>query len=300
MFKASIVLALALSASTAGAAVPDSAQPVRVAILDTISFTPALERVNARQRVEEGVASVARARGWEPVTVASDCRDAGCASALAAQARVPYVLILVGRFVAADTYATDVGVALWHDGTVVGTKTETEEDAERATGTAAGPRCGPPDGTCTPQLLESKLEQYTARVLDDESTAARARRLAAITPVAATPPAPIVAVPPLPADQGSRVGRIVGWSLVGAGVALGGGAVAFWVANSSKTHCSPAVPADVDGCRYQWHTTTPAIVLGVAGAAAAAAGVVLLISERPASRLALTVHASGIGFEGSF
>jgi hypothetical protein len=272
---------------------------LQVAILDTISFTPALDRVNTRQKVEESVGSTARAHGWEPVTVSSDCRDIGCASTLAAQARVPYVLILVGRFVATDTYATDVGVALWHDGTVVGTRTETQEDAERA---GAGPRCGPPDGTCTPQLLESKLAQYAGKVLDEEGTAVRRRRLAAVTPSAAPAAPPLITPVPAAAQMptGSRVGTTLGWSLVATGVLLGAGAVAFWVANSAKTHCSPAASSDGDGCRYQWHTTTPAIVLGVAGAAAAAAGVVLLISERPSAHLALGVHASGLAFEGSF
>lgn len=273
--------------------------PLKVALLDTIAFTPPLERVNAREKLEEGLATTVRAHGWEPVTIVSDCHDVSCAGTVAAQAGVSYVLILVGRFVAADTYATDVGVALWREGTVVGARTETQEDAERGPRAGGGPRCGPPDGTCTPQVLQSKLEEYAAKVLAREKTALTARRLTATT----APPTPTAIMPsPVVSQTGDtgKVGRIVGWSLVGAGVVLGGGAVGLWAVSGTKSHCSPASLADGDGCRYEWNTTTPAIVLGVVGAAAAAAGVVLLISDRPSSQLALNLHGSGVGLEGTF
>ena len=92
---------------------------------------------------------------------------------------------------------------------------------------------------------------------------------------------------------------MVGWSLVGAGALLGGGAIAFWAANGSKTHCT-TVAGDADGCRFERHTTTAAVVTGLAAVGAVAAGVVVLVLDRPSSRLALSVHPSGLSLGGTF
>jgi len=294
MLVRGVFLVFLLVSSVARAGEPAT----QVVVLDALVLPPSLEKAKVRARVEQGVAETVRAHGWEPVSIATDCRDLGCAGAVARAAKTLYVLILVGRYSANDTYATDVGVSLWRDGNVIASRSETDEEAEHdksATGVVL--RCGPPDGTCTPQLLTTKLEQYAAKLLDDESAAVRARAAAATLP-AAPPPASPPPPPVVPVEDG-RGGRILGWSLVGAGVLLGGGALALWAANGSQTHCSAAA-GDTDGCRFERRTGTAAVVTGLAAVAATAAGVVILIIDRGPSRLALSVHPSGVSLEGRF
>jgi len=294
MLVRGVFLVFLLVSSVARAGEPAT----RVVVLDALVLPASLEKAKVRARVEQGVAETVRAHGWEPVSIATDCRDLGCAGAVARAAKTLYVLILVGRYSANDTYATDVGVSLWRDGNVIASRSETDEEAEHdksATGVVL--RCGPPDGACTPQLLTSKLEQYAAKLLEDENAAARARAMPAAALPAAPPPVAPVAPPAAPVENGG--GRILGWSLVGAGVLLGGGALALWAANGSQTHCN-ATTGDADGCRFERRTGTAAVVTGLAAVAAAAAGVVILLVDRGPSRLALSVHPSGVSLEGRF
>lgn len=276
--------------------------PPRLVLLDALVLPPRLEKANVRATVEQRVAEAAHAHGWEAVSIATDCRDLGCAGAVARAAKTLYVLILVGRYAAGDTYATDLGASLWHEGNVISSRSESDELAERdKVPGAVMLRCGPPDGACTPELLISKLESYAGKLLDQESAAIKARAAAAAV-VALPPPAPAPApvVPIGPTPQEGRGGRILGWSLVGGGVVLAGGAIALWAANSSDTQCN-TVPGDSAGCRSQRKTTTAAVIAGVGAAAAAAAGVVVLLTaDRAPARLALSVHPSGVSLEGRF
>jgi len=287
---------LLLMSSVAQASEPAT----RVVVLDALVLPPSFQKANVRANVEQGVTETVRAHGWEPVSIATECRDLGCAGAVAKAAKTLYVLILVGRYAANDTYATDVGVSLWRDGTIVASRSETDEEAEHNNKSATGVtlRCGPPDGTCTPQLLATKLQQYAAKLLEDESAAARARVAAAVAVAPPPQPAAQATSPAVPVeDRGG--GRILGWSLVGAGVLLGGGALALWAANGSKTHCN-AAPGDADGCRFERRTNTAAVVAGFTAVASAAAGIVVLVVDRGPSRMALSVHPSGLSLEGRF
>lgn len=296
-----VIVALAaflpLSSALARAAEPAP----RVVLLDALVLPSALEQTNLRSKAQQAVAEAVGAHGWEPVSIATECHDLGCAGAVARAAKSIYVLILIGRFVANDTYATDVGVSLWRDGAVIAFRTEADEDAERAkTSTGVVLRCGPPDGACTPQLLTTKLEQYAARLLDDESAALKARAAAAAPALRTAPPvaSPSPAVPALPPDEG-RPGRVWGWSLLGAGAVLAGGAITLWAFNGSKVHCG-AVAGDADVCRFERKTTTAAIISGAAALAAVAGGVVLLSIDRGPAHVALAVHPSGLTLGGQF
>jgi hypothetical protein len=295
-----VILALAailpLSSSVARAAEPSP----RVVLLDALVLPAALEQTNLRSKAESAVSEAARAHGWEPVSIATDCRDLGCAGAVAHAAKSLYVLVLVGRFAANDTYASDVGVSLWRDGNVTASRTEADEDAERSkSSTGVVLRCGPPDGTCTPALLATKLEQYAVRLLDEESKAVKARSaVAAALPTVPPPPSPSPVLPGPPPDEG-RSGRLVGWSLVGAGALLAGGAITLWALNGSKVHCT-AVSGDADACRFERRTTTAALVTGGAAVAALAGGIIVLAVDRGSARVALGVHPSGVTLGGTF
>ena len=294
-----VIVALAaflpLSSAIARAAEPAP----RVVLLDALVLPAALEQTNLRSKAEQAVAEAARAHGWEPVSIATECHDLGCAGAVARAAKSLYVLILIGRFVANDTYATDVGVSLWRDGAVIASRTEADEDAERAkTSTGVVLRGGPPDGACTPQLLTTKLEQYGVRLLDDESAAIRARAAAPALRTAPPPASPAPALPALPPDEG-RPGRVWGWSLLGAGAVLAGGAITLWAFNGSNVHCG-AVAGDADDCRFERRTATATIISGAAALAAVAGGVVLLSLDRGPAHVALAVHPSGLTLGGQF
>jgi hypothetical protein len=273
--------------------------PQRIVVLDALALPPSFQKANVAARVEQGVAAAIRAHGWEPIPIETDCRDLGCAGAVAGAAKTLYVLILVGRYVATDTYATDVGVSLWRDGSVIASRSENDEEAERgkpAGGTVL--RCGPPDGTCTPDLLMTKLQQYAAKILEDETAALRARAAAAVpAPLqVAGPPSPVLLATPSGEDRSRRAW---GWSLVGAGALLAGGAIALWAFNGAKTHCNPVV-GDPDDCRYEWRTTTAAAITGGAAVAALAGGTAILLFDGNSSRLALSLHPSGVGLGGRF
>ena len=293
-FCAGMTIALPASGTVAYAS--------RVVLLDALVLTPALERSNSRLGIEQAVMAVVRGRGWEPVSVTTDCKDLGCAAAVAASAKAMYVLILSGRFVPDETYAADVGASLWRDGSVVASRTETDEEAD-AEKTPAGMetffRCGPPSGACTTKILTVKLQQYATKLIGDED-AARARRAAEAGPpaaaaLAAHAPASPTPIVPSPLEAKSGTSKVVGWSLVGAGALMLAGGGVLWAANNSDTDCH-----GVAGCRREWRTHGAAIATGVAGILAIGGGVALLVINRESSSLALYMQPTGVVLGGIF
>jgi hypothetical protein len=285
-----------LVAGTAGKVLAAEPAP-SVVLLDALTLPATFEQTNVHGKVRDAVAAAVRRHGWEPVSITTQCHDLTCAGAVAREAKTVYVLILAGRYAATDTFATDVGVSFWRDGSVVAMRTEADEEAELQKGGGLFLPCGPPDGACTPELLATKLEQYAGRLLDDENAAIKVRAAAATVgtaPAITTPVAP--SIPPSSAEQG-RGKRILGWSLVGAGALAGAGAIALWAYNGSGVQCS-SLPGD--HCRAERHTATAAIVTGSAALAAVVGGVVLLSIDRGDGRLALSVHPSGVSVGGAF
>jgi hypothetical protein len=302
--RSAFLLVASLAVATSARAA-ESAAPVRVVLLDAVVLTPALERSNARLNVEQGVMASLREHGWEPVSVNSACKDLSCAAAVAAEAKALYVLILSGRFAQGETYAANVGVSLWRDGTVVATRTEADEDAEveKAGRGDAFVRCGPPGGACTAQILETKLRAYAATLADDEASAIATRKAAELEAAgkAAAAAQAKPAVPssgplefPLQPEEMRRGVRVLGWSLVIGGGVVVGGAVALWSQNNSGNECH------VDGCRREWKTGTAALITGIGGVLAAAGGVTVLLTTSSGSSVALSVHQSGVALGGKF
>lgn len=296
MFK-SVVVSLVLLASAVGRAAPS---PERLVVLDALQLTPGLEKKGARQRMNDSVTATVKEQGWDPVASTIECHDLMCAGLLAANAKAHYVLVLVGTFSPTNFYARDVGVSLWRDGGIIASRTESDEQAAFAkAGGGTFLSCGPPLGNCAAPLLTSKLMQYAAKLLDDEAGAIRARG----TALAAAPPPPgsAVVAPVLAsaAPQDSRVGRIVGWSLVGGGAVLVGGGIALWAFNNSGTNCHSVV-GDASDCRQYQHTATVAALAGGVGLVAAATGVLVLVTQAGPARIALSVHPSGVIVGGKF
>ena len=276
----------------------------RVVLVDAVVFTPALEKKGARQRMEESVEQTLKQHGWERVVSATECHSAMCAGPTAAGAGTAYALILSGAFVPGELYADDVGVQLSRDGGVIASRTEKDEEADsRTVGAGTFLSCGPPTGACTDALLTSKLMSYSAKVLDDETAAIHARGIADAKAAAAAQPVVVspvpVAPPPTATPREGGVGRLVGWSLVGGGVALGAGAVILWAFNNDGTDCH-SVAGDPSTCRNYHHTTTAAVLVGGAGLVAAAAGVVLLVLDCGSSNLALSVQPNSFVLGGTF
>jgi hypothetical protein len=268
-----------------------------VVLLDALTLPATFEQANVHGKVRDAVAAAVRRHGWEPVSITTQCHDLTCAGAVAREAKTVYVLILAGRYAATDTFATDVGVSFWRDGSVVAMRTEANEEAELQKSGGLFLPCGPPDGACTPELLTTKLEQYAGRLLDDENAAIKARAAAATVgaaPAITSPAAP--SIPPPPVEQ-ARGKRILGWSLIGAGALAGAGALTLWAYNGSDVQCS-SLPGD--HCRAERHTTTAAIVTGSAALAAVVGGVVLLSIDRGEGHVALSVHPSGVSVGGTF
>ena len=307
MLKLATVLLVMLVSVAARAASPAP----RVVILDALQLTPGLERINTRQRILDAVTATVKEHGWEPVLGTTECHSLTCAGMLAANAKANYVLALLGAYDPPAKYTTfyanDVGVSLWRDGGVVASRTETDEQAEfDKAGGGVFAACGPPTGTCTAPLLTSKLVQYAAKLVDNETAAIRAREAApaAVVPpvVPATPVAPVVVAPPASVSapvEDSGVGRILGWSLVGAGAVLVGGGIALWAFNNSGTNCH-STAGDASGCPQYRHTFTAGALVGGAGLLAAAAGVVVLVMDTGPARVALSVQPSGLTLGGNF
>jgi hypothetical protein len=298
MSKLLLILAAALLLiSTAGEVLAAEPAP-RVVLLDALTLPASFEQANVRAKVRAAVEGAVRRRGWEPVSITTGCRNLDCAGAVAREAKTVYALLLTGQYAGTDTFATDVGVWFWRDGSVVASRTDSDEEAEleKIKGSLFMP-CGPPDGACTPDLLTTKLEQYAGRLLDNENAAIKARATATAvttTPAIITPPP--ASVPGPVVEQGRRK-RIFGWSLIGAGVLAGAGAVALWAYDGRQFECS-SLPGD--SCRSEHRAKTAAIVTGAAGIAAVIGGVVLLSIDRGDGRMALSVHPSGISVGGTF
>ena len=208
-YRATIFMRIIALASLLSVFVPATAAaeviPKRVVLLDALELTPALEKANARQRVRDAVMTSVREHGWEPVAIATPCHDLGCAGTVATSAKALYVLILVGRFVPNELFATDVGVSLWRDGGIISRRAEADEASESQKSPGGSfLLCGPPGGACTLPLLTSKLQAYSVRILDQESAAIREREAAAAV-AAVHPASPTVPGPVVPSqDDGSR------------------------------------------------------------------------------------------------
>ena len=296
MLKVATVFSILLTASVAR-----GAAPTRVLIVDAVDFPPVLEKSNARQRMNDAVMSTVTEHGWEPVASA-DCHDFTCAGPAAAAAKAPYALILSGYYARGGEamYATDVGASLWHDGSVMARRTEVDEQAEAEKSAAAVffP-CGPPRGTCAAPIIATKMQQYAARLLDAETLAIRQRttaEAAAAAKIVVAPPA-LVAAPTAPARTDSAAGGILGWSLIGVGVAGVGGGIALWAYDNSGSDCHSVAAS---GCRETRQTGTAAAVVGGLGLAAGAAGVLVLVLDRGVSRVALSVSPGGLVLGGLF
>ncbi len=278
----------------------------RVAVVDELVLTPALERAKSRAAIDQAVTAAIDDRGWQAVVVPTDCHDLACTSAVAKAANTPYAVVLSGRFVPSETYAADVGVALWRDGAAVSSRGEADEeaDAQREGGDLRKfLRCGPPSGACTAQLLTSKLQRYVGTLIEEEISAIRARQAASIA--AATQPrapAPPVLVPPppqsTPAEGGGR-NRVLGWSLTGLGAALGAGAIGLWAFNRTGLDCHD-VAGDSSGCRRFRSTGTAAAVTGAAAVAAAGVGLAILFLDRGPAHVALSMGSSSLSLGGRF
>jgi hypothetical protein len=296
MLKVATVFSILLTASVARAAVP-----TRVLIVDAVDFPPVLEKSNARQRMNDAVTSTVTEHGWEPVPSA-DCHDFTCAGPAAAAAKAPYALILSGYYARGGEamYATDVGASLWHDGNVIARRTEVDEQAEaEKSATAVFFPCGPPRGTCAAPIIATKMQQYAARLLDAE-TAATQQRAAAAATVSVKVVAPttvLVAAPTAPPRTDNGVGGILGWSLIGAGVAAVGGGIALWAYDNSGSACHSVAAS---GCRETRQTGTAAALVGGLGLAAGLAGVLVLVLDRGPSRVALSVSPGGLVLGGLF
>jgi hypothetical protein len=270
--------------------------PRRVLIVDTVSFSPRLERGNARQKMLDAVGGTLTLHGWQAAP--SGCHDFTCIGPAAAAAQANFALILTGTYGGEDLVADDVGVSLWRDGSVVARRTEADEKAE-AEQTSAGVffACGPPSGTCVAPLLASKMQQYSARLLDAETTAIQRREAATTKPIVANPPVVVAPLAPAAPPARSGVGGIVGWSLVDVGVVGLGGGIALWVYDHSGTDCHSLANS---GCRQGRATGTAAAVVGGVGAAAAVAGIVVLVLDRDRSHIALSVLPGGFALGGRF
>jgi len=296
MLKVATVLSILLAGSVARATAP-----TRVLIVDAIDFPPVLEKSNARQRMTDAVTSAVTERGWEPVASA-ECHDFTCAGPAAAAAKASYALILSGYYARGGDamYATDVGASLWHDGNVIARWTEADEQAE-VEKSAAGVffPCGPPRGTCAAPLIATKMQQYAGRLLEAETAAVQQRAAAAAAAaVKVVPPAPVlVTTPATPARMESVGGGVVGWSLIGAGVAAIGGGIALWAYDNSGSGCHSVAAS---GCRQTRQTGTAAAVVGGLGLAAGVAGVLVLVLDRGPSRVALSVSPGGLVLGGLF
>jgi hypothetical protein len=295
MLRVGTLLLSLFVAATARAEVPQ-----RVLIVDTVTFSPTLEKTNARQKMLDAVTATVSQHGWQPVPSA-ECHDFTCVGPAAAAATANYALILTGTFAGGEaTYATEIGVSFWRDGSVVARRTEKEEQAE-AEKTSAGVffPCGPPNGTCVAPLLTSKMQQYSARLLEAESAAIHEREVGATTKAAvpAAPPVVVAPVPAAPAAAGGGVGGIIGWSLIGVGAAGIGGGLVLWAYDHSATDCHSVAAS---GCRQARGTGTAAAVVGGIGAAAAAAGILVLVLDRDGSRVALSVSPGGLALGGRF
>jgi hypothetical protein len=271
MARIGTLFSIALFATAAHAEAPR-----RVLIVDAISFSPALERSNTHQKMVDAVSATLTLHGWQAAP-STDCHDFTCVGPAAAGAGANYAVILTGSFGhGEDMSATDVGVSLWRDGSVVARRTEADEKAEaEKTPAAEFFACGPPSGTCIAPLITSKMQQYSARLLDAESAAVQQREVAA-TPKAVAPSPPVLVTPaPAPASQGDGgVGRIVGWSLIGLGVAALAAGVSLWALDGHASGtCDTAGSMTV--CK-RYDTATSGEILTAIGAAAGVAGGIVL------------------------
>jgi hypothetical protein len=110
---------------------------------------------------------------------------------------------------------------------------------------------------------------------------------------------PLPPPPPSPTTADRTWRTWTGYSLIGAGAALGAWGIT-WMVVDGKGSCTTPPPA-LGVCPNVYDTRTPGIALTVAGGAAAAAGSVLLYLEhRHRHELGVAVLPNGIAFAGRF
>ena len=298
MLKVATVLSICLTTTGARAAVPE-----RVVVIDAVELTPALEKTNARQRMKEGVMAAVSAHGWDPVASTGDCHDFTCVGLAAADAGARYALILSGRFVEGPLYATEVSASLWHDGSVIARRTEADEQAEFD-------RVGRWD------LLRVWAAQRHLHDAPAHDQAAAVRRSAPRRRGGGDPSARHGGRSPRSQSR-ARTGGHGGAAHFGVDRPEGRWGRAArrlvshrWRASSSApaawccgrtTTLAPAVtmsPARAAG--KPGTPRTAAALIGGIGAAAAIAGVVVLVLDRGPSRVALSASPGGLAVGGLF
>jgi hypothetical protein len=277
--RRSLVVACLLAAfeslpPLAVAAEPGTAAP-RVAIVDASNLP---ERMgDARARLHERLAESVRRHDSEPVDGAAACTDASCLMEVASSTGAKEVLVLRGG--KTPTHGYRIELSLWNPGTR--TAAPAVVDCTVCTG---------------PQMIDAVAG--TADALLDQLTVKEAQPLAQPIPVAQPTSSPPVPANPTGNDavklSPHRTSGVVGWSLVGLGVAAGVGGGVLWSFDGKGTDC-------VSGsCRSTYHTRTESIALLSGGAVALGVGLWLGLESSGHRGVAVSVGPSGALIAGTY
>jgi hypothetical protein len=238
---------------------------------------------------ETAARALSRERACDPADAPAEaldlsgvgCQDAACFEAEARRLGATHLLLV---------HAT------WADGLQVGGTLRALAGAS-ATSIRLPATYNPQRPRTGPQVLG--ILKWVARlaVADELGRISEAPALA----VAPPPPEPLVAAPTVPAVAERRGHALLGWTLVGAGIAAGVAGGWLLAINGQGTSCAP-LAGDSDPCAKERRTLIPGAGVTVAAAAALVTGVVLLVrdghSQDPA--LAAFVHPNGLLLKGWF
>ncbi len=201
----------------------------RVALVEAPTLPDRME--DTRTQLHGALIDAVHHRGFEVVATGSNCVDASCLPDVASSAGATDVLVIRGGKSGSHGYHMDL--TLW--------------SATTRTASPAVVDCT----VCTgPQMVDAVGR--AANSLLDQAPVAEARPLFPVAPA----PEPINAPPtlsnPTPKTAGTvddhRGRRIVGWSLVGVGVAAAVGGGVIWSMDGKGTDCMNS------SCRSMYHT----------------------------------------------
>ncbi len=260
-------LAAVLGAAGARAETAPTARP-KVIVVDAVDLPDSLAdiRANLRGTLENAVT----VHNYDLGPDGGACADRECVKVAAAQSGATDVLIATGGRNEMRGYHVELRV--WN----VASDREDHAVAE----------CN----VCAALQMVETVKGVASALLD------RVPTLHANLATAAPPPPAVPTGPPLitkaapPAPRDTRARRLVGWSLIGAGVASGAASAVLFALHGHQKDCLP----DGSNCVQEQHNLLPASITAGAAVAAIVAGIIVVHGANQDLQ-AVTIAASPFG-----
>jgi hypothetical protein len=235
----------------AGFAAPGEAARPRVVVVNAVDLPDSLADIRAQLRTT--LNDAVTKHGYDLAPEAGSCADRECLKVAAVSAGASDVLVATGG--RNDMRGYHIELRIWN----IASDREDNAVAE----------CN----ICAAQQMVDNVQNAADPLLDRVPTLHANLSATAIAPAVTAPipgAVPLVTTPAeVPETKGRR--RWLGWTLIGAGVAVGAASGILFAINGNQTDCKAT-----GGCVYHWDTVVPASIVAGVSAVAILGGILYL------------------------